>query len=121
MYAPFNIAEKLDSSGITGGSLIKLECLVPEVMCGDFIMQLYKKGYGISREDGMYDVVLGPIKRISTDTALLYYRIVDIKDSVKFKLNGQEFRLREENTGKKGALSALLFIFAGYLLFFVIR
>jgi len=121
VYVPFNIGTKLDSLGIERGSNIKLECMAPEKMCKDFVMQLYEKGYGVSKEEGMYDVVLGPLKNFAEDSFVLYYRVANQEDSVIFKMENQDFEFKRENSSKKGILSALLFIFTGYLLFFVIR
>ncbi len=121
VFVPFDLGAKLDSIGIERGSTVKLECMVPEKMCKDFVVQLYEKGFGVSKEEGMYDVVLGPLKSVAEDSFILYYRIANQEDSVIFKMENQGFEFKQENSSKKGVLSALLFIFAGYLLFFVIR
>ena len=118
---PFDLGAKLESSGVEQGSIVKLECLVPENMCKDFVMQLYKKGYGVSKEEGMYNVVLGPLKRSDEGKLIVLYKIADKEDSAVIEMENQNFEFKQENSSRKGILSALLFILAGYLLFFVIR
>lgn len=118
---PVDLGKKLQSLGIERGSILKLECVTTEKICEDFIMQLFNKGYTISKDEGIYEIIIGPIKMLGGDSIALYYKIINKKDSVIFKKDNYSLDVRKEDISKNGILSSLFFIFTGYLLFFVIK
>ncbi len=121
VFLPFKVSSWIDSAGVEERSTVKVDCRAPQEICGEIVMELYNAGFGVSKDNGVHEITVGPFY-YRGDSAVLYRAIDGKEDSVKFELNGRVFSgLKEENVSKKGFLSGLLFLMAGYLLFFVIH
>ena len=121
VFLPFKVSAILDSAGVQKDGVVKVECRAPLMVCNEVVLDLYESGYTVSRNTGLHDLVVGPLRN-EGDSAVLYTEFDGRQDSVKFEIKDESFSsLQRENVTRKGFLSSLVFLVVGYLLFFVIR